>query len=500
MRRRERRRDLPKDWEGWLTSLFPDQFTSEFAEHHAEFCRWIWALEPGVRPDPLLFCLARKGGKSTLVETGCVAAGAPIEGEPRRRYVLYVCGTQDQADDHVKTIAAHLEDSRVGKVYPDLAEAKVDQYGDRWGWNRQRLVTQSGLIVDGYGLFGSGRGAKLEEYRPDLIVLDDVDEEDDSLDVVRKKEKRITQQVIPSGANDRAILFVQNQVHDNSVMTRLLEGQSEWLLRRREIGPIPAAYDLEYEKEYEDERGRATYSVTDGTPSWQGFDLDDIEAEINEIGPTAFDVEYQHDVEKAGGGIFDSVEFRQCTWADLPELTRTVIWVDPAVTSQEGSDCMAIQADSLGVDGQVYRLFSWEQVSTPEQALRKALKKAVELGADKVGIETDQGGDTWRSVFERAWDHLVDSDDYPQIGERTPRPDYAEDKASSHQKSKTARGMQMLEDYERGKIIHVQGTHHILEKALNRAFVKKPFDLADAAFYGWNDLRGDGEVRVSRIS
>jgi len=60
--------------------------------------------------------------------------------------------------------------------------------------------------------------------------------------------------------------------------------------------------------------------------------------------------------------------------------------------------------------------------------------------------------------------------------------------------------MQMLEDYERGKIIHVQGTHHILEKALNRAFVKKPFDLADAAFYGWNDLRGDGEVRVSRIS
>ena len=486
---------VPKDWRGWLRSLFGRHFTTEFAEHHAQFWQWLWALERGVRPDPIVFCLARKGGKSTTVEAACVAAGASIGGrEPRRRYVLYVSGTQDQADDHVKTIASHLESPEIASAYPGLSEARVTQYGDRWGWNRQRLVTASGFIVDAYGLFGSGRGAKLEEYRPDLIVLDDIDEEDDSLKVVKKKEKRIQQQVIPSGSSDRAIMFVQNLVHENSVMKRLIEGKEEWLLRREEIGPIPAVEDLEYEHEWNDEKGRNVYTITKGQPTWQGFDLTDAEDEINEVGPTSFLIEYQHETEKRGGGMFDHLDYRRKTIEEVlaeTEFVKTVVVVDPSVSNTDDSDCNGCVVDALGADEILYRLFAWERRASPEQALRLALRKAVEYGAEKVVIETDQGGDTWKSVYKRAWKHLVESDDYPQITEHTRKPRYDSAKAGSTQKSKEARGMEMLEDYERGQVVHVKGTHLVLERGLNRAYETKPYDVADAAYWGWNELRNN---------
>jgi hypothetical protein len=45
----------------------------------------------------------------------------------------------------------------------------------------------------------------------------------------------------------------------------------------------------------------------------------------------------------------------------------------------------------------------------------------------------------------------------------------------------------MLVSYEKGSIVHVIGTHEILERALKR-FPNEPLDLADAAYWGWNDL------------
>ena len=46
----------------------------------------------------------------------------------------------------------------------------------------------------------------------------------------------------------------------------------------------------------------------------------------------------------------------------------------------------------------------------------------------------------------------------------------------------------MLTAYEQGKFVHVIGTHNILEKALKRFLVSKPYDLTDAAYWSYYDL------------
>jgi hypothetical protein len=138
----------------------------------------------------------------------------------------------------------------------------------------------------------------------------------------------------------------------------------------------------------------------------------------------------------------------------------------------------------------IYMLYSYEQQGSPRGLLQRALLKAVELGADKVGIETDQGGDTWQDTFERAWQELVEDDSVEQVDQWTPKPAYAEDKAGRGYGSKRSRGQQMLTGYERADIVHVRGTHQVFEDALNRYDPPKgqPLDLVDAGFWTWNDL------------
>jgi phage terminase large subunit-like protein len=177
------------------------------------------------------------------------------------------------------------------------------------------------------------------------------------------------------------------------------------------------------------------------------------------------------------GGIFDHLEYRHCTWEEKPDLVRIVVWCDPAVTTTDQSDSMGIQADGIDEGGTIYRLWSWEARTTPEDALRRAIVKAQELGAEAVGVETDQGGDTWKSVYARAAE---------QVGGRVPP--FRSAKAGAGFGPKAHRAQQMLADYERGRIVHVLGTHTTLERALRRFPVAKPFDLVDAAFWSWHDL------------
>jgi hypothetical protein len=150
-------------------------------------------------------------------------------------------------------------------------------------------------------------------------------------------------------------------------------------------------------------------------------------------------------------------------------------------------------------------------LTTPQRAVLLALAMANVLGASKLGIETDYGGMTWESVYrEAARDlraHHMGAETVPegsaawstayvsalaQLSNRRLRmPEFAEDKASRVALgSKVARWKLMLADYERpGRIVHVLGTHTVLEDALRRVPEHKPFDLVDSAWWAWYALR-----------
>jgi hypothetical protein len=473
----------PKHWRGWLTTLFADYVSSGFAQRHVELWKWIWSIKPKVKPRPFVAIWPREGGKSTTAELAAVALGA----RKIRHYIWYVRETQDQADGSVTNIMDLLESAGIEKYHPELGQRQIGKFGAPRSWRRQQLRTASGFIVDAIGLDTAVRGSKVKEKRPDFIILDDIDGKHDTAKTTRKKIETITTSLLPAGSQDCAILAIQNLIIPSGVFARLAnvaDEAADFLADRIVSGPHPAVADPIVEQR----DGR--FVLTGGTPTWDGQGLDVCQRNIDTWGYSAWRQEGQHEVEAPPGGIWDHIEFQRVTWEQVPTIERIAVWVDPAVTSTDESDSMGIQADGYGVDGTLYRFFSWEQVTSPEGALKKAIRKALELKTRfgcpvSVGIETDQGGDVWFPAFRHVWDELVKQG---KITEDEPIIPLKQAKAGAGYGGKVERNQRMLTDYERGKVIHIEGTHLALERALKRFPKTKPLDLADAAFWGWNDL------------
>lgn len=286
------KRGSPNNWGEWLTKHFPDYVEAGFAPHHEEFWEWAWNIERGKRPESFIAIWPRGGAKSMSAEMAVVMLGALR----KRRYVLYVSGTQDQADDHVQTIADMIESSAIGKQYPELASPKLGKHGNQRGWKRNRLRTASGFTVDAIGLDKQSRGKKLEEDRPDLICLDDVDDESDTELTTTKKIRVITRKLIPAGSSDLAILGAQNLVHPDSIFSQLADGTASFLKNRHVSGPIPALRNAEYDEETED--------ILAGDPVWEGQNLETCKEMASDMGLPAFRIECQQEVQELAGRIW----------------------------------------------------------------------------------------------------------------------------------------------------------------------------------------------------
>lgn len=474
--------EIEDDWATWLYALFPAFINKPMSSFHEEFWTWAWAIQQGQRPVPRIGIWPRDTGKSTHAELFCAALGA----RNICQYAIYVQESQDRADDHVANIATMLESRQFAQWYPNMANRALTRYGKAKGWRRNRLHTASGFVVDALGLDVASRGLKVDEKRPDLCVFDDLDSDLDATETTDRKVSTLTRRILPALRPHAAILGIQNLVHSDSIFSRLVNGTAGFLSDAHVSGPIPALIDMTYETQVNQE-GRPRIIITGGTPTWEHMDRAACQDKMDTVGLTAFLSEMQHHTPDKTGGMYDHVSFRHCTLDELPLLDKVVCWVDPAVTDTKESDAMGIQIDGLGRDGLLYRLWSWEKRGSPLEALRLAIKQAEHYGAVYVGIETDQGGDTWGSVFREARDSM--GSEYHHLTMRSA-------KAGQGYGSKVHRQSQQLADYERGLIVHVEGTHHVLESALIR-FPNSPMDLclvAETAI-----LTSDGEIPIAEI-
>lgn len=476
------------DWEVWLPAMFPRLFTAPFGAHHAEFWNWLWRIESGRDQEPFVGVWNRGGAKSASAEAGLVALAA----RERRKYALYVSGTQMLADEHVANIGSLLESPELASVYPTLSERMVGKYGESKGWRRNRLRTTAGFTVDALGLDTASRGLRIDEARPDVIVLDDVDSENDTPAAVERKIRTITRKLLPAGSQDCVVIAIQNVIHGNSIFARLanLPGapRIDFLARRLVSGPVPAVWDMEWAQDGD------SFRIVSGEASWEGMPLESCQAMMDRFGLTSFLVECQHEEANVAGGMFDHLDFgsMRVTRAEVPVLRQVTCWVDPAVTSTDRSDSCGVVVDGLGSDRRYYRLWSWERIASPVEALKVAISAAIEFGAQVVGVETDQGGDTWRTVYQSALQELMDEGLVVE-GARVPRFESA--KAGATQLSKVERANRMLADYELGRFRHVEGGCGPLEAGLRRFPAVKPFDCVDAAYWSWRWLADQGGER-----
>ena len=328
-------------WRDWLGERFPETTSAPFAPRHENLWEWFDALTPGVKPRPRVEVWPRGGAKSSSGELGCTRVGAKLT----RRFVLYVCETQDQADKHVQAVAEHFESLGVGRA--------VNPFGSSKGWRKNQIRTANGFNVAGIGMDTATRGIRLGKFRPDLIIFDDIDGRLDTAATIKKKIAIITQSLLPAGSSDCAVLFLQNLIHASSIVSKLVDGTADFLHNREVPCVEPAVIGLKYVAEPQED-GSLYYRITAGVPTWEGQNLATCEAQINEWGVNAFLREAQQMVAD-GGGVFHAERIRVVGANELPALKKIVRAWDLAATAGGGNWTVGVKM-ALGADKCIYIL------------------------------------------------------------------------------------------------------------------------------------------------
>lgn len=163
---------------------------------------------------------------------------------------------------------------------------------------------------------------------------------------------------------------------------------------------------------------------------------------------------------------------------NVPPLRRIVVAIDPAVTSDAGSDETGIIAAGVDANGNGYVLEDASGKYRPEDWARQALAIMDSLRADRIVAEVNQGGDMVEGTIRAIRPNV------PYRGVRATR-------------SKLIRAEPVAALYERGKIFHV-GEFPQLEDQMcsvttgfdRRAAGYSP-DRVDALVWAFTDLFPD---------
>ncbi|PZN08384.1 MAG: ATP-binding protein [Bacillota bacterium] len=146
------------------------------------------------------------------------------------------------------------------------------------------------------------------------------------------------------------------------------------------------------------------------------------------------------------GALWQRKRIDELRVREAPELVRVVVAIDPAVTSEEGSDETGIVVAGRGVDGHAYVLADRSCRMSPDGWARRAVKAYYDFDGDRIVGEVNNGGDLVETVIR-----TVD-----------PKVPYKAVRAS---RGKAVRAEPVAALYEQGKVHHV-GTFEHLEDQL----------------------------------
>jgi hypothetical protein len=241
---------------------------------------------------------------------------------------------------------------------------------------------------------------KHEEQRPDLLILDDIDDRHDSKAATKKKVEILTDTILPTGAPNLAVLCLQNLIIPEGVFAQLANGSAQFLAGRVVSGPIPAIRGLvTVPGPPLTPEGPPRQIITAGTATWAGQGIAECQALIDRLGLPSFKREQQHEVDEVEGALW-RLDLIKRSAAPEGGYRRVVIGVDPSGGGEE----IGIIVVGMGRDGRGYVIADLTQLGRlgPHNWGRTVGVGYDDHGADRVIAEKNFGGDLVESNLKTA--------------------------------------------------------------------------------------------------
>jgi len=136
----------------------------------------------------------------------------------RRRFIGVLSDTTEQAEEFLESIKAELEaNERLREDFPDACSRGRC-------WQAGQIITQTGVKIKCWGKRKRLRGARHGARRPDLIICDDL-EDDENIDSPEQREKDrawFFKAVMKIGGRYTVYIVIGTLLHYDSLLARLL--------------------------------------------------------------------------------------------------------------------------------------------------------------------------------------------------------------------------------------------------------------------------------------
>ena len=334
-----------------------------------------------------------------------------------KRYILIASDTATQAERHLGDIKIELEDNeKLQKSFGHLTGAGPL-------WTKSEIITNSGVKITARGTGGNIRGLRHRQFRPDLLIGDDL-ENDRNSQTPEQREKIVDwffKAFSKTASKTADIVVIGTILHYESLLSKLLSNPA--FESRKYQGVISWSAETalweEWERLYTDmslpekERTREAdvffeehrEQMTAGTrviwPAHRSY-YDLVKLRVAE-GPASFDSEIQNEPVNPREALFQKEWF---TWfeedeIDLERLTL-VAAVDPSLGGKSRHhDPSAIVCLARDENGALYVLEADIQRRTPDAIIDDTLELYARRRPCVIGVETVQFQEFFKDILEK---------------------------------------------------------------------------------------------------
>lgn len=442
-------------------TVLPHHFTRPFTKIHKP----LFEMLDDEECRAAAFACPRGFGKTTITSGSHALKKALFL---QARYILLISSTFKKAIKDLNTIAMEIKTNEfIREVWGDLV-------GDKWAEGTGSIELSHGVMIECLGAGQQVRGLKYRQYRPDLIICDDIEDAEGVRNPESRKKLKewfFADMLNSVSRKTTKVVLVGTVLHEDALLSNLLE-ESSWSFEEGEDSDfIPEEIKILEQEKFK--TLRLEVCGDDFESLWPEFmTTEQIKAKVAAYRRRGlldvFFREYRNIPVSSEEAPFPR-EFQYYKPEDIGGSAENVVIIDPAKTANIKSDYSAVVG--VGFDstkGQLLFADRFNGKVHPEEIYEEAWRMACRLKTYSIGVEVT----SLNEFITYPLNNFLASKGFPPVVELKARG-----------RNKEERIKALIPFYRMGKVYHNKAVSKELEAQMFSFPRSKNDDLLDAFAY-----------------